>query len=170
MENKMIGRSVFVACFLASLAASQRYLQLRADAEKHALSLLEQTMEEEREWRRANPETAPARESAAAPASPPVKVAAVPAKPPPATSVPPAAVAPTPVFRCRVCFVSHVSGASGDRHLGIAAEDKNTQTRGEEIEGRIAGAQASQLGVGLHQPPPGLELLESPIPTEEVSK
>jgi tetratricopeptide (TPR) repeat protein len=76
--------------------AYQRYLQLRADDEKHALSLLEQTTEEEREWRRTHPEAEPAR-APAAPAPQPVQVAAVPAKPPPATSVPPAALAPAPV-------------------------------------------------------------------------
>jgi hypothetical protein len=45
--------------FSKATNAYQHYLRLRSDDEKHALSLLEATMEEEREWRRAHPEPAP---------------------------------------------------------------------------------------------------------------
>jgi hypothetical protein len=67
--------------FPSATDAYQRYLRLRADDEKHALSLLEQTTEEEREWRKTNP--APAQQLAVAP---PEQVPAAAVAPAPATS------------------------------------------------------------------------------------
>ncbi len=140
--------------------AYQRYLQLHADDEKRVLFLLEQTLQEEREWRRDHPPPPPANpapataadepetEGPVVPASkqPPL-APALPAVPAEAlsTQVPPPPAGPRPRLWTFVAGGAGIVSATAGLVLGFKSRATANEIKGSEH----STAQVNRLGADV---------------------
>jgi len=140
--------------------AYQRYLQTHSDDEKRALLLLEETMNEERAWRRTHPEEA----EPVVPQKPRVQQPLPPApEPAPAQSAPPAIAEDEPAqphllqaapraAQQRPLIYSWVAGGAAlvSVGVGVGLGVSSQSTANELTQSQHPGAQVAQMDSDVH--------------------